>query len=266
MTLKHIKKALDLNIKVYFGNNGYEVIKDQRNQYLITHKASSNTIGLTHKDGITLNGKESKFFIYESSGDLLTEVSTHFTTEGKTEEALKECGIPLIHIRKEDNVWKGLGATTLNYKEIEKNNLTPNYLPLYSEKELSNFIEEKLMPKGDVTITNTVVSKIKVLDKDKYLDMKAISLGATKKGFRYYNNEAQNPELAAVHYFDNNETEVLYATTDGLSPIGKEIKRKWGEEMLKSLDGIVSIKKIEPIVLPTKKTPQAIENNTKIKI
>ena len=61
MNLEQIKTALANGERVYWMNNGYEVIRDSIGQYLIEHEAG-HCIGLTHQDGQTLNGKEEEFF------------------------------------------------------------------------------------------------------------------------------------------------------------------------------------------------------------
>jgi len=61
MTLDEIKQAINEGKPVYCGNTSYQVIKDSIGQYLIAYMPD-NYIGLTHKDGKTLNGQESDFF------------------------------------------------------------------------------------------------------------------------------------------------------------------------------------------------------------
>ena len=61
MNLEQIKTALANGQRVYWVNNGYEVIRDSIGQYLIQYEDGS-CIGLTHQDGQTLNGKEKEFF------------------------------------------------------------------------------------------------------------------------------------------------------------------------------------------------------------
>jgi len=63
MTLEEIKQAIAAGKKVYWSNKGYSVIKDNIGQYLIYRKDNEYCIGLTWRDGVTLNGKESQFFI-----------------------------------------------------------------------------------------------------------------------------------------------------------------------------------------------------------
>jgi len=63
MNLKEIKQAIKENKKVYWSNELYEVIKDKIGQYLIICKDNDYCIGLTWKDGKTLNGDEKDFFI-----------------------------------------------------------------------------------------------------------------------------------------------------------------------------------------------------------
>ena len=62
MTLQEIKDALAKGRKVYHGNKNYEVIQDQIGQYLIVCSINDYTIGLTHSDKKTMNGKEADFF------------------------------------------------------------------------------------------------------------------------------------------------------------------------------------------------------------
>ncbi|MCP3681801.1 MAG: hypothetical protein GY861_03840 [bacterium] len=65
MTLTQIKTAIEEGKKVHWGNSAYEVIKDGIDEYLIMCSHNENCIGLTWKDGVTLNGKESEFFMEE---------------------------------------------------------------------------------------------------------------------------------------------------------------------------------------------------------
>jgi len=62
MTLDQIKSAVDQGRKVYWKNSAYEVIKDTLGQYLIMCKMSQAAIGLTWRDGVTLNGKPEDFY------------------------------------------------------------------------------------------------------------------------------------------------------------------------------------------------------------
>jgi len=61
MTLDEIKTAVDAGKTVHWSNNGYRVVKTG-DQYLIKH-TTGNAIGLTWLDGVTLNGKESDFYL-----------------------------------------------------------------------------------------------------------------------------------------------------------------------------------------------------------
>jgi len=65
MTVNEIKKAVDNDKVVKWCNDNYTVIALKSN-YLIMYKSGS-LIGLTWKDGKTLNGKESEFYIKEKS-------------------------------------------------------------------------------------------------------------------------------------------------------------------------------------------------------
>ena len=62
MRLEEIKQAIAEGRKVYHGNKNYEVIQDKIGQYLIVCSFNGYTIGLTHSDKQTMNGKEADFF------------------------------------------------------------------------------------------------------------------------------------------------------------------------------------------------------------
>lgn len=64
MTLEEIKKAVNEGKHVYWCNENYEVVKDKYDQWFIVCYIG-NTIGLTWRDGKTLNGKEEEFYIGE---------------------------------------------------------------------------------------------------------------------------------------------------------------------------------------------------------
>jgi hypothetical protein len=62
-TAEEIKAAVDSGKTVYVDSMAYVVIKDNIPQYLIKCMINDYCIGLTHKDGKTLNGTE--FFMLE---------------------------------------------------------------------------------------------------------------------------------------------------------------------------------------------------------
>lgn len=62
MTLKEIKESIENGDRVYWMHDGYKVVKDNLGQFLIVCRANNNCIGLTWKDGKTLNGEEKDFF------------------------------------------------------------------------------------------------------------------------------------------------------------------------------------------------------------
>lgn len=66
MTLQEIKDAVNSGKKVYYGNKGYEVIKDGVGQWLIVCTWNNYCCGLTWQDGVTMNGKETGFFVEEN--------------------------------------------------------------------------------------------------------------------------------------------------------------------------------------------------------
>lgn len=66
MTLAEIKAAVDAGSTVHWENSSYTVIKDSLGQYLIAYMRGTsreNFIGLTHRDGETLNGCPHQFYI-----------------------------------------------------------------------------------------------------------------------------------------------------------------------------------------------------------
>lgn len=65
MNLEQIKSALALGKRVFWSNYAYEVIKDNVGQYLIRCTLNDSCIGLTWRDGVTMNGKPEEFFTHE---------------------------------------------------------------------------------------------------------------------------------------------------------------------------------------------------------
>lgn len=63
MTLNEIKQAVDNGKTVHWSNSAYSVVKDKNNNYLIHCSLNNHCIGLTWRDGITMNGKEKDFYI-----------------------------------------------------------------------------------------------------------------------------------------------------------------------------------------------------------
>lgn len=66
MTLNEIKAAIDNGRDVRWKNDAYHVYRDTfypSGEYLITFEPNGHTIGLTHRDGVTLNGEPGDFYI-----------------------------------------------------------------------------------------------------------------------------------------------------------------------------------------------------------
>lgn len=63
MTLYQIKGAIELGLSVKWANDGYDVIQDSLGQYLIKYWPNGHCFGLTHSNGVTLNGAESQFYV-----------------------------------------------------------------------------------------------------------------------------------------------------------------------------------------------------------
>lgn len=69
MNVDEIKQAVIDGECVCWKNTAYRVICDQAGQFLIAFRfgrCDANFIGLTHRDGKTLNGNECDFFITET--------------------------------------------------------------------------------------------------------------------------------------------------------------------------------------------------------
>lgn len=62
MTLSQIKSAVDQGKTVYWSNKNYQVIKNKFGDYVIRMKQNGHEIGLTWRDGVTMNGAEEDFF------------------------------------------------------------------------------------------------------------------------------------------------------------------------------------------------------------
>ncbi len=63
MTLQEIKDAIDAGKVVHWVSSLYEITKDCYSKYHICCPVSGACIGLTWKDGTTLNGDESDFYL-----------------------------------------------------------------------------------------------------------------------------------------------------------------------------------------------------------
>jgi hypothetical protein len=66
MKLAEIRRALDEGLRVHWQTIDYEVIRSTgSSDCFIRCVLNGHCIGLTHADGVTLNGKEEDFFIEE---------------------------------------------------------------------------------------------------------------------------------------------------------------------------------------------------------
>lgn len=63
MTLFEIKAAVDSGRTVHWASDLYTVVHDDKGRWLIVCTANGSAIGLTWRDGTTLNGDESQFYI-----------------------------------------------------------------------------------------------------------------------------------------------------------------------------------------------------------
>ena len=62
MTLDQIKAAVRSGRTVYYQNRSYKVTENN-GQWYIHCPTTGHRIGLTHRDGVTLNGKPGDFFV-----------------------------------------------------------------------------------------------------------------------------------------------------------------------------------------------------------
>ena len=62
MKLDEIKQAVSNGKTVHWANELYTVVK-WTNGYHILCSSNDHAIGLTHRDGITMNGREEQFYI-----------------------------------------------------------------------------------------------------------------------------------------------------------------------------------------------------------
>ncbi len=67
MNIEQIKHAVQAGRTVHWASPLYRVIQDRLGRFLILCDANQDCIGLTHRDGVTLNGRESQFFEGENA-------------------------------------------------------------------------------------------------------------------------------------------------------------------------------------------------------
>lgn len=58
-----IRAAVDAGHNVFWGNLAYSVLKGSLGEYVIVNGQTGHRIGLTWRDGKTLNGRPEEFFI-----------------------------------------------------------------------------------------------------------------------------------------------------------------------------------------------------------
>lgn len=68
MNVQQIKDAVDSGLPVCWRNIAYRVTRDNLGQYHIVFDRNQHAIGLTWKDGVTLNGQEGDFYIPLQNG------------------------------------------------------------------------------------------------------------------------------------------------------------------------------------------------------
>lgn len=70
MFLNDIKRAVRDGFQVHWKNKGYVVKVDSLGQWLLIYQPSGYAIGLTHMDGVTMNGDPLDFFIGGKNNEL----------------------------------------------------------------------------------------------------------------------------------------------------------------------------------------------------
>jgi hypothetical protein len=68
MTLEEIKAAVEAGKTVHWVNENYVVMKDSIGHWMVHCPRNDHYIGLTHRDGVTMNGEPSEFYIAGSKG------------------------------------------------------------------------------------------------------------------------------------------------------------------------------------------------------
>ena len=63
MTADGIRRAVDAGYDIRWSNDSYQIRKDKNGQYLIVCLNNDNCIGLTARDGVTLNGDPEDFYV-----------------------------------------------------------------------------------------------------------------------------------------------------------------------------------------------------------
>lgn len=63
MNLSEIKQAVEDGKTVHWASRAYKVVKDDVGQWLIVCTLNNHAIGLTWRDGVTVNGKPEEFFL-----------------------------------------------------------------------------------------------------------------------------------------------------------------------------------------------------------
>jgi hypothetical protein len=63
MTLQEIKNAVLAGKTVHWASKAYVVVHDEIGQWLVHCLVNNTCIGLTWRDGVTMNGKEDEFFV-----------------------------------------------------------------------------------------------------------------------------------------------------------------------------------------------------------
>lgn len=92
MTLEEIKEAVNEGKTVHWASDAYTVVKRSDGEWYILCTVNNNAIGLTWRDGVTMNGKPEQFYIADEAARgghrLLTRRATALADLSATDDAV----------------------------------------------------------------------------------------------------------------------------------------------------------------------------------
>jgi hypothetical protein len=109
MTLEEIKAAVDAGATVRWSNELYRVIKTTDGGYQISCPTTDSHIGLTWRDGVTMNGREDQFYVERriTMADIKRYIAHH--TQGVRVDRSIDLWHPgdarIILTREDTNAW-----------------------------------------------------------------------------------------------------------------------------------------------------------------
>lgn len=120
MTLQEIKTAIANGKRVFHQTEAYEV-KLWTNGYHIVCSFNDYAIGLTHRDGVTMNGRPEEFFAADDNrANLLREYCLAHQAFVRASDELAQ-GYKTDHVRREA---ASLAASGIDPREITRQHVT----------------------------------------------------------------------------------------------------------------------------------------------